>query len=1522
MKTTCTVLMFLLFSLLSLVSTDRIVNAHPACDSPNWLSQSCLDSTVAVSHHESTANATTFESGLLAAYREVRVSDLPSAQQSSEIRGAPFLSVGHLPRMQNNDGIKEQSNLNEPVMAANVPQQTTVNLGFDGIHKGCNGLVCSNGAPPDVQLDVGPNHVMEMVNFVGEIWNKQGSSVKTFTLKSFYNTGTDFIFDPRVLYDTISGVWFASIADSNSSSVLVAVSTSNDPTASWWIYQFSATAGTCADQPIIAVSNDKLVISTNNFNGLCGNTGIYIGAQYWIVNKTEMLTGSSVHYFYHGPDNTLFAVHPVQSLGSTDTQFMVSVGSSGASSVQLFSVTGTPPATPQQTSVSIPIGATSLPPAAVQPGTTHTLDVDDERVTDAMWYNGKLWFSFTDSCTPSGDTQARSCVHMVQIDTSTNSLNQNFQYGLAGKYLFYPAVRESRAGNVYVVFGYSSSTDYPGIMVTVQAVGDPPNTIESPIILQSGTGFDTSWCPQDRSPRCRYGDYFGAGVDSSAQDAVWVAGEYGRAVTGSCTITLSCGWGTYIGKIGIAPTAFALTVSYSVQGGGTGYVSPVLTYLYTGAQQRVTVTNTPTQYNIDPGTSWSITNPLDGSSSVERWQTNQLTSGTITASQALILLYYHQFYVTFNYNIVNGGSGYAVPTVAYAQFGTQVSSGAGSSAWVDADSTYTYQNQLSGSTTTERWITSSPSGSVSISTTVSAQYYHQYLTSISYSVVGGGNPGSGTLSSVSLGASLVQTIGSTPQGVWIDSGAAYTITNPLPGSTTNERWHTAGTTSGTVSSAITISLVYYHQYMTSVSYIIVGGGSPIPPTLSFTSFGGATSTALSTTVASLWLDGGTTYSIEALLAGSTQSERWATNAATSGTISGPSVINQVYYHQFWITASYAVVGGGSPAAPTFFYTLFGATNTLSLNGQIPNFWADSGPYSATNPLGGSTSTERWYSSAASGSISAPGDTVIAFYHQFYLTVTGGNLQSEWYNSGSTAALTPSGVFGRSAGTGFRITSYSIDRGATTPVAPTTGVVNISIVMNDPHALAISSVTQYEVNLGSGSQEAVNFITAPTITNDNYWYDSGSAVNVTLNGVWNRAAGAGNRLLSYSVNGGAAPPIATAGKVTVLAIPSISSPQSITATTTSQYELTTQTGSIAKITPTPIVGDKGWYDVGTPIRADYNYSWNETTIGSRLNAIGYRLDQGQPTTLSRVGKGTFSVEITMDKPHSIDINAIRQYLFSVRGGFDTKVSSNSPTDDGFYDAESFLTVTTDYTWNVFDNKSRENLASYMLDEQLVDVTRAESGTFTTPQITFNQQHQLVFNSVTQFFLSFGFTDNSGSRNITPTDFSIEVEHVGVVNVKNFKIWLDNGATFRIATLTWENSNVRPTNLTVTVSAPLNETVRSRIFDAKLRVTDYLGVSISGADTLIHLANGTRLSRSTGGDGTITIPMIPFGTFDATISYLGTSTQVSGDASIQRVTDAKVFVSYPDLGALGGGIAAVIIPIVFRFIIRKPEIATAP
>jgi hypothetical protein len=383
--------------------------------------------------------------------------------------------------------------------------------------------------PPDVAIAAGPNHVVEMVNLKMAIWNKNGGLINSANLNTFFGTGNEFISDPKVIFDTLSGHWFASILHGNDRncsvecSVIVAVSSTPDPTGSWNMYSFPF-GTSLPDQPIIATSDNKLVISVNDFDNVC----IQGCANVLVADKNAMIVGGSSDYQTTGNMPSEFSLQPAQSLSSTDCVYLTSVGHLGSSVVKLSAWCGNPSGhaasfNPSLSVISIPPSVTPL--QGSQPD-GKPLDTGDGRMVTAAYYNGKLWWGFNDSCVPNGDTNPHSCLRVQQTDVNNPTTLTVDTYIAAVNYdTFYPALTINNQGQMLFIFGISGNALYPSLIAS-----DSSNWNSSYLTVGSSSVDDG-----------RYGDYFGAGIDPSGQSA-WVAGEFGSN-------TVPNSWNTFIGNI-------------------------------------------------------------------------------------------------------------------------------------------------------------------------------------------------------------------------------------------------------------------------------------------------------------------------------------------------------------------------------------------------------------------------------------------------------------------------------------------------------------------------------------------------------------------------------------------------------------------------------------------------------------------------------------------------------------------------------------------------------------------------------------------------------------------------------------------------------------------------------------------------------------------------------------------------------------------------------------------------------------
>ena len=585
-------------------------------------------------------------SGVLVPLFRTELRTVPAG--SVPLRGQPFQAI---PR----PGTVSQGDLSGAALAP-LGTQSSSSVALLSRFNGLNQIQSCPCVPPDVQVAAGPSQVMEMVNFEGEVFTKQGVSNKTFSLSTFFGTGTDSISDPKVLFDAVSGRWFTSILDITRNSVLLGVSSTNDPTGFWVFYTISA-GGNLPDQPILGVSDDKVALAANDFFGRT-----FAGSQFWILNKSQLVAGSAVNFVTPGANSAIFSVHPVQSLSSTTTQFMVSNIVSkrvlSTTSLRLFTVTGVPGVSTvavvtNDLAISN-IGSLSGGglPGGAQPGTSSTVDTNDFRAEDALWYKGVIWVAFNDACTPTGDTQLRSCIRLTKIATTGSPVvSQDFDFGTSLQYNFYPALRIDKNGNLLVLFGYSNSTIFPSLAVTGQLATDPAGSLASPRTVKTGTAADTS---------TRYGDYFGSGLDPADSTVVWVAGEYHDNSTGSCQTFGSC-WSTFIesvSMVGFTVSASPDSLRLSSVSSGNSNVTLASLDGFTGSVSITAASSTgfaasPAQAvrNLTSGGSASIVLAFSVASSVSpgSYSVNVVASnGTLSRATGLLVTVFSDFSLTLS----------------------------------------------------------------------------------------------------------------------------------------------------------------------------------------------------------------------------------------------------------------------------------------------------------------------------------------------------------------------------------------------------------------------------------------------------------------------------------------------------------------------------------------------------------------------------------------------------------------------------------------------------------------------------------------------------------------------------------------------------------------------------------------------------------------------------------------------------------------------------------------------------------
>ncbi len=485
--------------------------------------------------------------GHLTGYIRVVVGELPEPAATTGQPQTP------LPRLTPRVGVRSTAHATQGPVArgldgaelevrAATPPGVSLTRQFEGLDDNDNvAVVGFSGTPPDPQLAVGPDHVVEFVNVIGRIFNKSGDDIQTFSLSQFFSVppGHDD-FDPRIIYDALSGRWFASYvslfdspAGTDTSLLHLAASQTSDPTGAWNVYSEGFT-DVFPDYPGIGVTDDKFTISVNLFDI---DEEFSTGEQTIVVEKADVMAGvSDPATFFFAIDPNRFTVRPVHSLSALSDQYLATFDSFSFTTLTIIRVTGTPAAgnVAEAEATDLTVAFQDSPPPSVTAG-SGSIDSGDFRLLEAIWRGGSLWASASAVCTPPGDTSTRSCAHLMEVDTGTNSIVQDIMFGEANQYYSWPAIRTDSSSNLFVSLTRTNSSIFAEAVVGGRQASDPANTISGSTLLRAGEIVHQTG---------RWGDYLGAAVDPSSASCVWVVGQYAKDTGGPDT---SLGyWGTFI----------------------------------------------------------------------------------------------------------------------------------------------------------------------------------------------------------------------------------------------------------------------------------------------------------------------------------------------------------------------------------------------------------------------------------------------------------------------------------------------------------------------------------------------------------------------------------------------------------------------------------------------------------------------------------------------------------------------------------------------------------------------------------------------------------------------------------------------------------------------------------------------------------------------------------------------------------------------------------------------------------------
>ncbi|EDM44917.1 hypothetical protein SCB49_02314 [unidentified eubacterium SCB49] len=162
-----------------------------------------------------------------------------------------------------------------PLRAVGIDQN------FDGASSNESGFV-----PPDPTGAVGPNHYVHSVNSIVKIFDKQGVLLAgPTTLGNFLGNGTNSG-DPIVMYDQLADRYFVSQFGTATNSLVLGVSTTNDPTGTYYVYEYIF--GAFPDYPHYSVWPDGYYLSINEGGGGPNNN-----RSVYVMDREAMIAGEA-----------------------------------------------------------------------------------------------------------------------------------------------------------------------------------------------------------------------------------------------------------------------------------------------------------------------------------------------------------------------------------------------------------------------------------------------------------------------------------------------------------------------------------------------------------------------------------------------------------------------------------------------------------------------------------------------------------------------------------------------------------------------------------------------------------------------------------------------------------------------------------------------------------------------------------------------------------------------------------------------------------------------------------------------------------------------------------------------------------------------------------------------------------------------------------------------------------------------------------------------------------------------------
>ncbi|MCF6366535.1 MAG: GEVED domain-containing protein [Bacteroidales bacterium] len=399
----------------------------------------------------------------------------------------------------------------------------------------------SSSYPPDCNGTAGPNHYFQVVNLTYAIYNKSDgvkvagpsalNSIFNSTLPGAgYNDG-----DPIVLWDEQADRWFYSEFSLGGANdyMLIAVSTTNDPTGTWYSWSFDV--DDTPDYMKFGIWQDGYYMSTNTSNG----NDVYV------FERSKMIAGDPnpqmIAFDNPNRPSTFDGFHCIQPLDNdglwapagTPGQF-ITIADNGqnnpSDALYIYELNAdwiTPSNSTFVRTQTINVNSfsgnfTSDWKNIPQPGTTQKLDA----ISTVLMYRAQYRnFSGTQKivCTHTiAETSTESAIRWYELENTGSgwSIAQQGTYNPDNISRWNASIAMNDLGQIGMGYAVSNGTStYPGIRYCGQTSNAPSGVMDvAETVIKTGQYSQTA--------AERWGDYSNISVDPSDGKTFWYTSEY------------------------------------------------------------------------------------------------------------------------------------------------------------------------------------------------------------------------------------------------------------------------------------------------------------------------------------------------------------------------------------------------------------------------------------------------------------------------------------------------------------------------------------------------------------------------------------------------------------------------------------------------------------------------------------------------------------------------------------------------------------------------------------------------------------------------------------------------------------------------------------------------------------------------------------------------------------------------------------------------------------------------------------